>query len=91
MPINSDPNGHVVQQLVDGLMMVQHRGQDAAGIVTIQDGRLNLVKSRGTVADVFTQDAALSLLGNVGIGHVRYPTSGGGSNAEAQPLYVVAM
>lgn len=85
---NSEPEGHVVQQLVDALMMLQHRGQDAAGIVTVQHNRLNLVKKQGQVSDVFDQESAQQLLGNVGIGHVRYPTAGGGCTAEAQPLYV---
>ena len=53
---SSDADGLVIQQLVDGLMMLQHRGQDAAGIVTVKDHRLNLVKDMGTVSDVFTQE-----------------------------------
>ena len=85
---SSSPDGLVIQQLVDGIMMLQHRGQDAAGIVTIKDGRLNLRKDMGKVSDVFTQSNVENLLGNVGIGHVRYPTAGGGCAAEAQPLYV---
>lgn len=85
---SSDPDGLVIQQLVDGLMMLQHRGQDAAGIVTVKEGRMNLVKDMGMVSEVFTQDTVTNLLGNVGIGHVRYPTAGGGCTAEAQPLYV---
>ncbi len=85
---SSSPDGLVIQQLVDGLMMLQHRGQDAAGIVTIKDNRLNLRKDMGTVSDVFTQSNVENLIGNVGIGHVRYPTAGGCCAAEAQPLYV---
>ena len=87
--VNSDPNSHVNQSLVDALTILQHRGQDAAGIVTANQGRLNLRKDTGTVADVFTQENILSLLGNIGIGHVRYPTAGGSGScsAEAQPLY----
>ena len=86
---SSSPDGLVIQQLVDGLMMLQHRGQDAAGIVTIsKDNRLNLRKDLGKVSDVFTQSNVENLVGNVGIGHVRYPTAGGGCAAEAQPLYV---
>jgi amidophosphoribosyltransferase len=84
----SDPNGTCIQQLVDGLMMLQHRGQDATGIVTIKDNRMNLRKDIGTVSDVFTQESVKNLTGNVGIGHVRYPTAGGACASEAQPLYV---
>lgn len=85
-----DANKHVNQALVDALTILQHRGQDAAGIVTIKDDRLNLRKGTGTVAEVFTQDDVIGLQGNIGIGHVRYPTAGGGGgcSAEAQPLYV---
>lgn len=67
--------------------MLQHRGQDAAGIVTSERGRLHLRKQNGLVRDVFQQHHMLELLGNVGIGHVRYPTAGSSSCAEAQPLY----
>ncbi|OYX03790.1 MAG: hypothetical protein B7Z05_09110, partial [Thiotrichales bacterium 32-46-8] len=62
-------------------------GQDAAGIVTESNGRLNLMKNNGSVSDVFTQENIVSLKGNIGIGHVRYPTSGGRRSCEAQPLY----
>jgi len=84
----SDASRSANQALVDALTILQHRGQDAAGIVTLKDERLNLRKGTGTVAEVFDQDAALLLQGNMGIGHVRYPTAGGGCSAEAQPLYV---
>lgn len=84
----SDSSKCVNQALVDALTILQHRGQDAAGIVTISNDRLNLRKGTGTVAEVFTQDSATALQGNIGIGHVRYPTAGGGCSAEAQPLYV---
>ena len=61
----------------------------AAGILTIsKDNRLNLRKDLGKVSDVFTQTSAENLIGNVGIGHVRYPTTGGSCAGEAQPLYV---
>ena len=74
-------------------MILQHRGQDAAGIVTCNRGRLNLRKNPGPVSEVFTQSNMQSLAGNVGIGHVRYPTAGatsGSSQSEAQPLYTNA-
>eukprot|EP01033_Poteriospumella_lacustris_P015307 gene15307-10945_t len=85
--VNADPDSHVNQALVDGLTMLQHRGQDAAGIVTCHRNRLNMRKDNGTVAEVFTQESVQHLKGNIGIGHVRYPTAGGSCSAEAQPFY----
>ncbi len=77
------------QLLYDGLLMLQHRGQDAGGIVTSQDNTFHMHKGRGMVRDVFRTRSMRSLSGNVGIGHVRYPTAGSsGSSAEAQPFYV---
>lgn len=73
--------------LFDGLTVLQHRGQDAAGIVTSERGRLHLRKDNGLVRDVFRQHHMLELRGHVGVGHVRYPTAGSSSCAEAQPLY----
>jgi amidophosphoribosyltransferase len=73
--------------LFDGLTVLQHRGQDAAGMVTSERGRLHLRKDNGLVRDVFQQHHMNELRGNVGIGHVRYPTAGSSSCAEAQPLY----
>jgi len=78
----------VNQTLYDGLTVLQHRGQDAAGIITCQNGRLHLRKSNGLVRDVFHTRHMLELPGNMGIGHVRYPTAGCASSAEAQPFYV---
>jgi amidophosphoribosyltransferase len=78
----------VNQALYDGLTVLQHRGQDAAGIVTYEDGRLYLCKNGGLVRDVFHTRHMRNLRGNMGIGHVRYPTAGCESNAEAQPFYV---
>ncbi|EPF74899.1 amidophosphoribosyltransferase [Acinetobacter indicus] len=78
----------VNQMLFDALTMLQHRGQDAAGIVTCQEGRLFLRKDNGMVRDVFHTRHMRALLGNYGIGHVRYPTAGSSSSAEAQPFYV---
>ena len=83
----------VNQALVDALTILQHRGQDAAGIVllnhlisligmgllgivTSHNNRLNLRKDTGVVAEVFTQENVVRLKGNIGIGHVRYPTAG---------------
>lgn len=78
----------VNQSLYDGLTMLQHRGQDAAGIVTCDNNRLYLRKNNGLVRDVFHTRHMLNLRGNMGIGHVRYPTAGCSSSAEAQPFYV---
>ena len=78
----------VNQALYDGLTVLQHRGQDAAGIMTCGDGRLYLHKNNGLVRDVFETRHMLRLRGTMGIGHVRYPTVGCTSLAEAQPFYV---
>ena len=79
---------NVNQKLYDALTVLQHRGQDAAGIVTFQNERFFLRKANGLVRDVFRTRHMLRLAGNVGIGHVRYPTAGSSSSAEAQPFYV---
>jgi amidophosphoribosyltransferase len=80
----------VNQQLYDALTVLQHRGQDAAGIMTEHDGALYMRKDVGLVRDVFQQRHMLQLKGNVGIGHVRYPTAGCDNSDEAQPFYVNA-
>ncbi|WP_227429591.1 amidophosphoribosyltransferase [Psychrobacter sp. I-STPA6b] len=81
-------HGPVNQLLYDALTVLQHRGQDAAGIVTMKDGRLFLRKDNGMVRDVFMTRHMMRLIGEFGIGHVRYPTAGTSSSAEAQPFYV---
>jgi amidophosphoribosyltransferase len=78
----------VNQSLYDALTLLQHRGQDAAGIVTSENDRLYLRKANGLVKDVFHTRHMLRLKGNMGIGQVRYPTAGCSSSAEAQPFYV---
>ncbi|MBN1237618.1 MAG: amidophosphoribosyltransferase, partial [Gammaproteobacteria bacterium] len=78
----------VNQALYDALTVLQHRGQDAAGIVTEESGRLHTRKGNGLVRDVFEQRHMVGLRGNVGLGHVRYPTAGSASLSEAQPFYV---
>ena len=75
-------------KLYDALTMLQHRGQDAAGIMTCHKGRFNQRKSVGLVKDVFKNRHMSQLKGNMGIGHVRYPTAGSSSPALAQPFYV---
>jgi len=77
----------VNQFLYDGLTVLQHRGQDAAGIVTIHDNTFRLRKGNGLVKDVFHTRHMMRLQGNIGIGHVRYPTAGTSSSSEAQPFY----
>ncbi|MEO1036933.1 MAG: amidophosphoribosyltransferase [Pseudomonadota bacterium] len=82
--------GHesVNQRIYDALTVLQHRGQDAAGIATLDGDRLHARRKNGLVRDVFQQRHMLKLEGTVGIGHVRYPTAGCASSAEAQPFYV---
>jgi amidophosphoribosyltransferase len=82
-------NTPVNQLLYDGLQVLQHRGQDAAGIVTVEGNTFHMHKDNGLVRDVFRTRDMRNLLGNMGIGHVRYPTAGNAfSSAEAQPFYV---
>ncbi|HMX17518.1 MAG TPA: amidophosphoribosyltransferase [Rhodocyclaceae bacterium] len=79
----------VNQLLYDGLQVLQHRGQDAAGIATAEAGRFHMHKGSGLVRDVFRTRNMRNLVGNWGIGHCRYPTAGSAFNpAEAQPFYV---
>ncbi len=80
----------VNQAIYDGLTILQHRGQDAAGIVTCHAGRFFQRKDNGLVKDVFRTRHMRELIGSMGIGHVRYPTAGTSSSAEAQPFYVNA-
>src|SRR5210317_1041263 len=78
----------VNQSIYDALTVLQHRGQDAAGIVTWGDDGLKVRKSNGLVRDVFRHRHMMRLTGHVGIAHVRYPTAGGAKSSEAQPFYV---
>ena len=79
----------VNESIYAALTLLQHRGQDAAGIVTIDDeNRFRLRKANGLVSDVFRQEHMLRLQGHAGLGHVRYPTAGSSSVSEAQPFYV---
>lgn len=81
----------VSQLIYDSLLLLQHRGQDAAGIATAQGHRFYIHKDSGLVRDVFRTRNMRSLIGNSGIGHVRYPTAGSSGNSEeAQPFYVNA-
>jgi len=78
----------VNQLLYDGLLVLQHRGQDAAGIVTCDGNTFFMHKNNGLVKDVFQTRHMRNLVGNAGIAHVRYPTAGSSNAAEAQPFYV---
>src|SRR5699024_12268032 len=79
---------NVNQSIYDALTVLQHRGQDAAGIVTSDGERLVLRKDVGMVRDVFRTRHMSRLIGTMGIGHVRYPNSKATGPAEAQPFYV---
>ncbi len=81
-------NENVCGSIYDGLIQVQHRGQDAVGISTWDKTKMYLHKDTGLVTEVFKTDNSLSQLnGNIGIGHVRYPTAGSDDSSEAQPFY----
>ena len=82
---------HVNQLIYDALLLLQHRGQDAAGIVTQLDRKFFMQKAKGMVRDVFRTRNMRALPGNIGLGQVRYPTAGNAySEEEAQPFYVNA-
>jgi amidophosphoribosyltransferase len=81
-------NTPVNQEIYDGLLVLQHRGQDAAGMVTSDGKRLYIRRKNGLVNEVFHEKNMQGLQGNMGIGHLRYPTAGSSSASEAQPFYV---
>ncbi|KAJ6624541.1 phosphoribosyltransferase-like protein [Mycena sp. CBHHK59/15] len=84
-----DPNVDSAPEICEGLSLLQHRGQDACGIVTCgPKGRFYQCKANGMVRDVFDANSISRLIGGMGVGHVRYPTAGSFNNAEAQPFYV---
>ena len=80
--------GPVAASLYDGLTVLQHRGQDAAGIATVDGTRIRMHKGNGLVRDVFDAQNMSLLEGRIGIGHCRYPTAGSEGSDEAQPFYV---
>jgi amidophosphoribosyltransferase len=81
-------NSSVSAELYDSLIVQQHRGQDASGIMTSEDdAKMHLCKSNGLVQDVFNLENIQGLIGNMGIGHCRYPTAGCASSEEAQPFF----
>ena len=77
----------VTPSIYDSLTILQHRGQDAAGIATLDGHKIHLCKGNGLVTDVFSKEELIKLKGTVGIGHVRYPTAGSDNLEEAQPFY----
>ena len=80
-------NSDVIKDIYQGLLAIQHRGQDSAGVITY-DGRFHIKKGNGLVRDIFTAENVERLRGNIGIGHTRYPTIGGGRGEDAQPFLV---
>jgi amidophosphoribosyltransferase len=82
-------NEEVIEKMYNGLLTLQHRGQDAAGILTY-DNKFHLKKGKGLVRDIFLPSNLARLKGNIGIGHTRYPTVGGGPVEDAQPFWINA-
>ena len=83
-----NPNENVANSIYDGLIQLQHRGQDAAGISTLNENKMHLHKDTGLVTEVFKSDKSkLNLIGSLGIGHVRYPTAGSNDVNDSQPFY----
>jgi amidophosphoribosyltransferase len=81
-------NNEVFKDLYQGLLSIQHRGQDSAGIITYDGRRFHTKKGNGLVRDIFTKEHFKRLTGHIGIGHTRYPTIGGGRGEDAQPFFV---
>ena len=83
-----NPDENVATSIYDGLIQLQHRGQDAAGISTLNENKMHLHKDTGLITEVFKSDKSkLNLIGNLGIGHVRYPTAGSNNVNDSQPFY----
>ncbi|MCB9880593.1 MAG: amidophosphoribosyltransferase [Planctomycetes bacterium] len=83
------PEGQqVLQEILDGLLAIQHRGQDAAGVVTFDGDKFRAKKGLGLVREVFGKKHQERLIGNIGVGHVRYPTVGAGEDMDVQPFWL---
>ena len=83
------PEGQqVLQEILDGLLAIQHRGQDAAGVVTFDGEKFRAKKGLGLVREVFGKKHQERLVGNLGVGHVRYPTVGAGEDMDVQPFWL---
>ena len=83
-----NPSSNVANEIYDGLIQLQHRGQDAAGIATLEQSKIQLHKDLGLVTEAFkSEKSKINLLGNFGIGHVRYPTAGSNDVNDSQPFY----
>jgi len=82
-------NADISRDLYQGLLAIQHRGQDSAGMITYS-GRFHTKKGNGLVQDIFTPEHLERLKGSIGIGHTRYPTIGGGRGDDAQPFLVTS-
>ena len=83
----SDETKNSYQYILNGITVLQHRGQDSAGIYTCKNKRVYGYKNIGKVSEVFKKDKSSLLIGNYGIGHIRYSTTGNLSIEQAQPLY----
>lgn len=81
-------SGSAATEIYEGLLMLQHRGQDSAGIVSYDGHRFRESKDNGLVKDVFSKEVIKLHDGSVGLGHVRYPTAGSSTAQEAQPFFV---
>ena len=82
----SDKNSNAYQYILNGITILQHRGQDAAGIATCKHNTVYTYKNLGRVDEVFKKDQSHNLIGNYGIGHVRYSTTGNLCVEQSQPL-----
>jgi amidophosphoribosyltransferase len=83
------PDGsNVAPEVLSGLLAIQHRGQDAAGITSYGPSGFRSKRGRGLVREVFTTDHIVELQGSMAVGHVRYPTVGSNEDADVQPFWV---